>query len=286
MKTKFLLPVLSALLLAGCASAPERAPAKLATFGCHIQEAAKQRGVTVAEIAKLVKSWGYDGVDLWVGKDENCAEAFLAAGLEPAAVIVFAQLAQNPGTESAASAIAYAKRVGCKRIMLVPGFLDKGEKRAVVWPTVMRNLASFVKTCNDAGLDVVLEDFSNDKILIGSVAHLRKAFAEIPNLGLVLDTGNFAYWGDDPVAATQEFLPRIRHVHLNDRDPKDSNKLVVLGTGSLPLGQLCGLVRTSGYDGWYSVESFGASDMSATLRDSASWFTREFSALSRGQVTP
>jgi len=268
---KGFLPVLSALLLVGCASAPEVSAPRLATFGVHLQKAAQERRITVSEMARLAKGWGYDGVDLWVGKDENCAEAFLAAGLKPTVVIVFAELAVNSGAEPAAAAIAYARRVGCGRIMLVPGFLDKGEKREVVWPTVMRNLASFVKTCKDAGLDVVLEDFDHDKVVIGSADHLRKAFAEIPDLGLVLDTGNFESWGDDPVESAREFLPRIRHVHLKDRAQSDPKKSVTIGTGIQPLRQIDDILRAGGYNGWYTVECFDTDDTCTMLRESAKW---------------
>lgn len=269
---KRLYAVISALLLAGCVSTRQSDGFKLATFGRHIVDAAKQKDISVAEMAAIAKSWGYNGVDLWVGKDEAFIEDFAAAGLKPSAVIVFANLAVNASADKAAAAIDLAQRTGCGRVMVVPGFLDKGEKREVVWPTVMRNLSAFVQTCKAEGLDVVIEDFDHDKALIGSADHIRKAITEIPDLGLVLDTGNFENWGDDVLKAADEFLPRIRHVHMKDRDRTDAKKSVVTGTGRIPMRELYGTVRKSGYKGWYTVECFNADDMYTTLRESVKFF--------------
>lgn len=45
------------------------------------------------------------------------------------------------------------------------------------------------------------------------------AFCDSPNLRMNLDTGNTFIAGQDPVAFTQQFLPRISHVHIKDVSP-------------------------------------------------------------------
>lgn len=241
----------------------------LSTFGLHLIDAAKERGISVAEMARIAMTWGITGFDLFIGFDEQYADSFLSAGMKPSVVIVVADLAHDSGDLRADIAISYAKRTGCRRIMLVPGYLGKGETRDRVWPVVMKNLSDFAARVKNESMDVVLEDFDNLEALIGSAEHLRNAFTAVPDLGLALDTGNFDCWGDDVVAATEEFLPRIRHVHLKDRDPNDKAKSVTLGTGSVPVGEIYNRLLVSGYGGWFTIEGFSAPDMYSFLEQSA-----------------
>lgn len=268
---KILMLLAAVVFVSAFRSAPARQP-KLSTFSVHLMAAAEAKGVSVGEMAREVRSWGITGVDLWLGNDEKVVDEILAAGLEPAAVIAFAEFDDGPSTNVCDAAIAYAKRVGCKRIMIVPGFVNDGETREEVWSKMLANLRNFVRVASAAGIDVVLEDFDHEKGLIGSAEHLRKTFEAIPEVGIAFDTGNFAFWKDDPVAALKEFLPRVRHVHVKDRDPVVPENSTVTGKGTVPIREIYDILRKNGYDGWFTIECFNVKDTYSTVRESAKWF--------------
>lgn len=268
--------VLLALVAAACVSCSQEVQVKhpkLSTFSVHLMAAAEAKGVSVGEMAKEVKSWGITGVDLWLGNDGKVVDEILAAGLKPAAVIAFAEFDDGPSTEVCEEAIAYAKKVGCNRIMIVPGFVNDGETREAVWDKMIENLRNFVRGASAAGIDVVLEDFDHEKGLIGSAEHLRRTFEAIPEVGLAFDTGNFAFWKDDPVAVLKEFLPRVRHVHMKDRDPEIPANSTATGKGTIPIREIYDILQENGYDGWYTIECFNVKDTYSTVRESVDWFT-------------
>ena len=89
-------------------------------------------------------------------------------------------------------------------------------------------------------------------------------------VGLCLDTGHVYYGGGDPVALAQSDPGRIRHVHLKDvyRDRYEralAQKLdftaavgedvfAPVGSGTLDMALLLGILREARFDGWLIVE--------------------------------
>lgn len=59
----------------------------------------------------------------------------------------------------------------------------------------------------------------------------------------------------------RKFRNRIRHVHLKDRKMKHNGESPALGTGIMPLNDVVAELLKTGYDGWFTVEHFGAKDM-------------------------
>jgi inosose dehydratase len=89
-------------------------------------------------------------------------------------------------------------------------------------------------------------------------------------LGLVFDTGHWAFGGGDPVAGIRKHADRIWHVHFKDHDPniaQQSREQGWDGTVSVGHGVFCELgqgdvdfpavletLRAIDYDGWIVVE--------------------------------
>ena len=241
----------------------------LSVFHVHLVEMARQRGVPLKTAAEAVKSWGIDGVDLWYDHHESAGEELLSYGLKPATVIAFMDLAGTNDTGRADRIIAYTRRIGSPRIMLVPGFFPKEVSRDAAWRTAKPRLADFLARAAKAGLEVNFEDFDSERVLVGSQAHVRDALADFPSLGHVLDTGNYLFWHDDVLSACDEFLPRIRHVHLKDRDKNAPVKSVAAGTGSIPMREILRRLKRGGYAGWLTLECFGSTNMWEDIRRSA-----------------
>lgn len=243
----------------------------LAVFHLHLVEMAKQRQVPLETVAREAQSWGVSGVDLWFENGEAEGARLLAAGMKPASVVVFMDLAHTNDVRRTERAVAYARRCGSPRIMLVPGFLRKDEDRDAAWPTVKGNLREFLVRAEKAGLTVDVEDFDSQWIVFGSRAHLRRAFAEFPSLGHVLDTGNYDSWKDDVLAAQEEFAGRIRHVHIKDRGKDRPTVSVAAGTGTVPVREIVRRLVTSGYANWMTMECFGSTNMTADIKASADY---------------
>jgi len=262
------------LVLVGCALSGVAEPVRLAVFQEHIVNMARTRQMSVGDAAREVRNWGIDGVDLWSGEQEETTDEILAAGFKPTSVIYFADFPHTNNQESADHAIAYAKRVGAPRIMLVPGFVRKDESRTQAWAATKPRLAAFLREAEAAGLEVDCEDFDLDTAVVGSGAHLREALAEFPTLGHVLDTGNYLYWKEDVLGYLDEFCPRIRHVHVKDRAADNPRRSVAAGTGTMPIREVVRRLQASGYRGWYTLECFDGTNTWKGVAGSAKYFSR------------
>lgn len=257
--------ICAAAMTMGWAATP-----RLSIFHCHIETMASQRKVSVAEAARTVRSWGVEGVDVLnapVGKPS--VEAMFAAGLKPVSYIIFTDFGASDSTQMVERAFANVRKYGFERIMLVPGFTPKGVEHSAAWQAALPRLKSFLARAKAAGVTVEVEDFDAQNILLGSPEHLREAFRLYPDLGHVLDTGNYAYWKWDVRQGLREFRSRVRHVHIKDRDRKDPKKSVSHGTGSVPIREVVEELLASGYPGWFTLECFGSKQMWNDMEKSA-----------------
>lgn len=88
------------------------------------------------------------------------------------------------------------------------------------------------------------------------------------------DDGNFFYAGDDPMEAFAQFRDRIAHVHLKDRFKMADGASPALGVGIVPCRQILDQLVSTGYDGWFCIEGYGAKDMKEHLKISVENMTK------------
>ena len=90
------------------------------------------------------------------------------------------------------------------------------------------------------------------------------------NLGLVFDTGHWAFGGGDPLAGIEQFAERIWLVHFKDHDPDVARQsseqgwdgpasvgkgiFPELGQGDVDFPEVLKALEKIGYDGWIVVE--------------------------------
>lgn len=266
-----------ALLAFWAIGAAPAAPAKLSAFHFNLVEMAKQRGITLEEAARAAQSWGITGVELWFGADESATGAgarLVAAGLKPVSVVLIQDFVHTNDVGRAERALAYARRVGAPHVMVVPGSCREGEDRAAAWRALRPNLEDFLRRATRAGIRVGIEAADPGNAVLRSRRDLREAFAALPTLGHVLDTGNCAPWNDDLLESIAEFRPRIRHVHVKDRSAEDFRKAVPAGTGTIPVREAVADLVRGGYDGWITVECFGSTNVWEDLSRSAAYVRR------------
>lgn len=249
---------------------------RLSVFHNHVADMAREKGVSIAEAVKAAKAWGIEGVDVFSAFDHGEAEKILAAGMEPSTYIMSADFAHTNDAEKVEKALAFVKRTGCPRIMLVAGYFNEGESRETAWQAMKPRIESLVSRAAEMKVKVELEDFDDRMQVVGSSEHLRRAFAEIPELGHVFDTGNYSYWKEDASAALREFRARIGHVHVKDVSPE--GRSVASGTGVLPIRDLVVDLKNGGYSNWLTIECFGVTNVWDTIETSARFLRRAVSA--------
>ena len=249
---------------------------RLSTFHNHIADMAREKGVSIAEAVKAAKAWGVEGVDVFSAFDHGESDAILTAGMEPSTYILSADFAHTNDEEKVEKALAFVKRTGCPRIMLVAGYFNEGEDREAAWQAMKPRIASLVGRAAELKVKVELEDFDDRMQVVGSSEHLRRAFAEIPELGHVFDTGNYSYWKEDATAALREFRARIGHVHV--KDVSSEGRSVASGTGILPIRDLIVDLKNGGYSNWLTIECFGVTNVWDTIETSARFLRGAVSA--------
>ncbi|MDR1521220.1 MAG: myo-inosose-2 dehydratase [Planctomycetota bacterium] len=90
-------------------------------------------------------------------------------------------------------------------------------------------------------------------------------------VGLLFDTGHFAYAGEPPLEMLKRHLPRVRHVHLKDVRPDRIGRVregrlsflegvrlgtfTVPGDGGLDFAPIFAALAEGGYRGWLLVEA-------------------------------
>lgn len=104
-------------------------------------------------------------------------------------------------------------------------------------------------------------------------AETRKflAMTDPESVFLLFDSGHFAFAGEDPVACLEEFMPRVRHVHLKDIRPARVERarsegwsflravregaFTVPGDGAVDFPALFDILARHDYAGWMVVEA-------------------------------
>lgn len=246
-----------ALLAVGLQSNAQR---KISIFVNHIEDIAAQRGISFSDAAKAVKELGYNGVDVWVSLDDQRQAILDSLGFGHASAIADINFCQGRKPDECRRALDFVHRHGYTHVMLIPGLFPENADPSLV-DSVCTRISDFVALANKEGVDVLVEDFDNPRSPCYNTAALSRLFSAVPNLCHAYDTGNYLFAGEDVMPPLRKFRNRIRHVHLKDRKMKHNGESPALGTGIMPLNDVVAELLKTGYDGWFTVEHFGAKDM-------------------------
>ena len=193
------------------------------------------------------------------------------------------------GTSALFDLVDLAVSLDVPRIMPIPGFLKKNEKRGSeeyehVVEDMIEAVAFLCEYAAEKDIDVVMEDFDNEKAPFADSEGLLRFLNAIPELGVAFDTGNFLYSGEDVFRAYDRLKGRIRHVHLKDRSETSMNGDQGLhcpdgrviysapaGFGVLHLDEIVSRLRSDGYNGIYATEHFGSGKQLEDMEFSAKW---------------
>jgi len=233
---------------------------RISIFFDHVAEMARQEKISVTEAAQRVRRLGVDGIDVRVAMRASELRMLDSLGFQHASAIADINFIRGEQPEAVRQALDFMKRYDYKRLLVIPGLLPENASQELI-DEVCTRVAAFVKEAADEGIDVMVEDYDNPRSPCYNTQTLDHLFAASPRLNHVFDTGNFLFCGEEVMTALRHFRERIHHVHLKDRKAKRDYASLPVGKGIVPLKEVvCELLR-SGYDGWFTVEHFGAPSM-------------------------
>lgn len=223
------------------------------------------------------------GLTLDAGSAAQVRSWAAAAGLQITAVSGYCDFAQaDPAARAAeverlmtACRAAQALEVGVVRAFA--GDPKPGLTLAAAWPWLVAGLREAARRAAPLGVTLAIENHGR---LLNDGPALARLIAEIgePNVGVTLDTGNFAWAGHDLAQVRADFatvLPYVVSVHVKDGvwrpDAAPAFTFVPAGQGQLPLAEWLAALAARGYPGGVCSEYEGGGDFREGTRASIAY---------------
>ncbi len=269
-------------------------PMKLCVFYDHIAQAVQQSEgrLSMEDVMGRCSDCGIRGID--IAYSQLCAdydritEALRYHYMEVASIYQMYDFKNAYDVNTAKEQIDMAHKLGAKRVLIVPGFLDADEAKALngaagdYWAVerfMERNLhiqaiktalEELVQHAKPLGVDVTLEDFDNNFSPCSRMNELLWFMRNVSGLKCTFDMGNFAFCYENVMDAYEILKKYIVHVHCKDRGSEGNGlKSVPTGSGYIPVAQLVRKLKSEMYHGYLSIEHFGDIDQMASIEQSA-----------------
>lgn len=262
---------------------------KLSVFYQHICEAAEQTGRPLQDILTEIRCMGIQYVESDLDdilRDEEYIARLNSADLKISSIYAFYDFVHNIDSGRMAQHIQKAVDSGCGRIMIIPGFYTDEDKsvREDEREKMLCGMAALCKMAEDNGIVPMIEDFDADNSPIADGEGMLWYLDRIPSLRVAFDTGNFMYSAKSEWDAFKMLRDKIVHVHCKDRclDIKQNcgfTKAVdgrllypaAVGSGCVKMREIVDALESSGFEGIYAIEHFGADDQLGYIKSSADW---------------
>lgn len=174
---------------------------------------------------------------------------------------------------------AMASRIGAPLVRIWSPAPKVGQCRAQV-AQAQKDWRELAAIGAQHGVRMVLE-LHNNTITTGASGALRLIDGLDPaHVGVILDIGNMAIEGNEPLAMSVDLLgPYVAHVHVKDLTVRPGKRWDGCETAVAPLGQggirwtdCLRTLRAAGYAGWLAIENFtGIERGPARLAEDAAW---------------
>ncbi len=260
---------------------------KLSVFYDHVIDAHDQTGKEILDILKIVKDQGISALELRLShlqENPKIKEWVKEAGLLISCIYEFYEMGTCDETEKVSMHLQAAKELGSPNIMIVPGFLH-GKDVDILKETMtdkdklfsffdshkeVKKMAdamnSAVKMGSEMGVNVLFEDFDDFSSPMSGINGVDWFLEHVPDIGYTFDCGNFIMHDEDVLLAFSKFEKRVRHVHCKDRGEVPA---VAVGDGRIPIKEIVTKLLSSGYNGYFAIEHFGAGDQIKYMERSA-----------------
>ena len=267
---------------------------KLSVFFDHILQAKEQSGKSLMTLLSDAKKSGIDAVEIrltYLLEHEETTELLKKAGLTISCIYEFYQMDSRDEKTLIEKHIKTAARFHAGRILVVPGFFTENEAEEMMTrlsdyeqvsaymeknPKALgmaKGLQAAVSLGEKEGVIVTVEDFDDSKSPLFCINGIRWFTERIPGLRYTFDMGNFIYSKEQAADALAAMRGSVAHVHCKDRGEHFSS--VAVGDGNMPIAELVGLLKESGYDDYLAIEHFDAPDQAEKIKRSAEFLKRQ-----------
>ena len=155
-------------------------------------------------------------------------------------------------------------------LVSITGAVPKGDY-ALGYRTAAVEYKEAAKVATDHGVRLAVEPLNpilmNTDTFICTFAHAKRIIESVdhPQFGLFLDVWHI--WEEpDAVDSIEKFGSKIFGVHVNDwHDPRAFGDRALPGEGRIPLVPLLQAIRSTGYDGAYTLEVFSETHLEGSL---------------------
>jgi sugar phosphate isomerase/epimerase len=209
-----------------------------------------------------------------------------AAGVTISAVSGYCDFAQTDQAALAREverlmvACRAANALGVGVVRAFSGDVKPGLTLDVVWPWLVAGMQEAARQAEPLGVTLAIENHGR---LLNDGPALARLIREVgaSNVGVTLDTGNFAWAGHGPSQVHADFeavLPHIVSVHVKDgiwraaaAGAPPSFEFVPAGSGQLPLADWLKALTDRGYQGEVCSEYEGGDDFREGTRASIAY---------------
>ncbi|MEM7307238.1 MAG: sugar phosphate isomerase/epimerase [Planctomycetota bacterium] len=222
-----------------------------------------------------LREMGYDGVELPLGRGDASHYAALAAELDRVGLARTAVVALTPDANPASPDPAVRAAAGAKLAEAIEltatlgadtlcGPFHSAFKHFTGHPPtddelrwsadVLRGAAERAEA---AGVVLAIEALNRFECYLVNTMSAARRLARLvdhPSLGVHYDTHHMHIEERDVTAAVEHVRDELRHVHISENDRG------VPGAGQVNWADTFAALRSVGYDGWLTIESFSRAD--------------------------
>jgi len=246
---------------------------------------------TLEEDVRAAKSAGFKALEIWAGKMNHYLQThslddlralFTSNEIQPASInsIEHITFKGNDYSQIRKQCQRYseiAQAIGCDTIVVVPSPTPPGATWADIKRESIRVLTDLAQIAAAHNVKLAYEFLGQPDCSVSTLAQCWEIVheANLPNVGLVLDTFHFYAGGSTLDSILQVAPDKIYIFHINDAEDKpretltDAHRLLP-GEGVIPLLGILGNLRTIGFDGLCSIELFRPAYWKRDARELAS----------------
>lgn len=262
---------------------------KIAIFNQHINDAATQSGLSRQEILKQLQAKGVQGLEYGIQEitDIEAIKQELATfDMEIISIYEHCHYEVDPTIDT--HIVDVAEELGVDKLLIIPGFFQENlsdEEVLANCSKAMNEMTAYAKTKN---IQITIEDFDNPTSVILDSEKMKWFGDHVADLTYTFDTGNFIFSGEDELEAFDKLKDKIVHVHTKDRTDQPipnasahtmatGQKLysVSSGHGIIQIAEVIGKLKEMNYQGYLTVEHFGAGDYLQSMLDSVDWLNNQ-----------
>ena len=233
---------------------------RISIFCDHIGTMAAQEKISFFDAAMKVRKAGCRGADIRVFQRPEEIRILDSLGFDHASAITDIDYSRDGWENTEERTIAFMKEKCFERVLIVPAILRDWNDEAAK-AEARRRIAAFADKIAANGFDPLVEDYDNQRSVCYNAERIDALFSLSPTLGLVFDTGNFLFCGEDTLDNLTHFKNKTRHLHLKDRAAPDNMTCVPIGTGCAPIRETVSQMLENGYEGYFTVEQYGSRNM-------------------------